>query len=43
VDVSAVDLTSETVRTARLVLRPFRPGDVDAVHRATQDPESQRW
>ena len=31
------------MRTERLVLRPFRPADVDAVHRASQDPETQRW
>jgi RimJ/RimL family protein N-acetyltransferase len=31
------------VRTERLLLRPYRPEDVDAVHRASQDPESQRW
>jgi RimJ/RimL family protein N-acetyltransferase len=42
-DLSAVDLTTEVVRTDRLVLRPFRPTDVDAVHRASQDPETQRW
>jgi hypothetical protein len=24
-------------------LRPFRPTDVDPVHRASQDPETQRW
>ncbi|MDP5182771.1 GNAT family N-acetyltransferase [Blastococcus sp. BMG 814] len=42
-DLSAVDLTTETVRTERLVLRPFRPADVEAVHRASQDPETQRW
>jgi RimJ/RimL family protein N-acetyltransferase len=42
-DLSTVDLTTETIRTERLVLRPFRPEDVDAVHRASQDPETQRW
>ena len=40
---SAVDLTTEVVRTDRLTLRPYRPDDVDAVHRASQDPETQRW
>ncbi|WP_169063921.1 GNAT family N-acetyltransferase [Geodermatophilus dictyosporus] len=40
---TGVDLTTEVVRTARLVLRPFRPDDVPAVHRASQDPETQRW
>ncbi|HEY0401271.1 MAG TPA: GNAT family N-acetyltransferase [Blastococcus sp.] len=42
-DLSAVDLRTEVVGTERLVLRPFRPADVDAVHRASQDPETQRW
>jgi RimJ/RimL family protein N-acetyltransferase len=42
-DLSAVDLTDEVVRTDRLVLRPYRPDDVDAVHRACQDDEAQRW
>jgi RimJ/RimL family protein N-acetyltransferase len=42
-DLSAVDLRTEIVRTERLVLRPFRPTDVDAVFRASQDPETQRW
>ncbi len=43
VELSTVDLLTEAVRTERLHLRPFRPDDVDAVHRASQDPESQRW
>ena len=42
-DLSAVDLITETIRTERLVLRPFRASDVDAVHAASQDPETQRW
>ena len=42
-DLSGVDLTTETVRSDRLLLRPHRPGDVDAVYRACQDPEAQRW
>ncbi len=42
-DLTGVDLTTEVVRTARLVLRPFRPDDTDAVFRACQDPESRRW
>ncbi|RBY91791.1 N-acetyltransferase [Blastococcus sp. TBT05-19] len=25
------------------MLRPYRPGDVDQVHRACQDPHIQRW
>ena len=40
---TGVDLVTEVVRTPRLVLRPHRPDDVDAVHRASQDPESKRW
>jgi RimJ/RimL family protein N-acetyltransferase len=42
-DLSGVDILTETVRTERLLLRPFRPDDADAVHRACQDPDSQRW
>ena len=42
-DLSAVDLTTEVVRTDRLTLRPYRQDDVDAVHRACQDPDTQRW
>jgi RimJ/RimL family protein N-acetyltransferase len=42
-DLSGVDLATEIVRTDRLVLRPYRPDDEDAVHRACQDPEIQRW
>jgi RimJ/RimL family protein N-acetyltransferase len=42
-DLTGIDLTTETVRTERLVLRPFRPSDVDAILRASQDPETQRW
>jgi RimJ/RimL family protein N-acetyltransferase len=42
-DLTGIDLLTETVRTERLVLRPFRPSDVDAVLRASQDPETQRW
>ena len=40
---SAVDLTTEVVRTERLVLRPHRPADEDAVLAACQDPTIQRW
>ncbi|MPQ99808.1 GNAT family N-acetyltransferase [Modestobacter sp. I12A-02628] len=36
-------MTSEVVRTARLVLRPPHPDDADAVWRACQDPDVQRW
>ena len=42
-DLTDVDLTSETVRTERLVLRPMREDDVDAIVRAFEDPENQRW
>jgi RimJ/RimL family protein N-acetyltransferase len=42
-DLTGIDLPTEVVRTERLLLRPHRPDDVDAVHRASQDPESQRW
>jgi len=42
-DLSGVDLATESVRTQRLLLRPFRPDDVDDVHRASQDAETQRW
>ena len=38
-----VDLITETVRTGRLVLRPYRRDDVDAVHRACLDPDIARW
>jgi RimJ/RimL family protein N-acetyltransferase len=42
-DLTGVDLATEVVRTDRLVLRPYRPEDVDAVFRACQDDENQRW
>lgn len=42
-DLSLIDLPTEVVRTERLVLRPYRPEDADAVYRACQDPEIQRW
>ena len=42
-DLTGVDLTTETVRTERLVLRPFREDDVDAVVAGCQDPDVQRW
>ncbi|MFJ6216365.1 GNAT family N-acetyltransferase [Streptomyces sp. NPDC092296] len=32
-----------TLHTARLTLRPLSPGDAEAVHRACQDEEVQRW
>jgi RimJ/RimL family protein N-acetyltransferase len=42
-DLSGIDLTTAEVRTERLLLRPFRSGDTDAVYRACQDPATQRW
>lgn len=42
-DLTGLDLTTETLHTERLVLRPYRSDDVDAVHRACQDVEIQRW
>ena len=41
-DLSGIDLPTEAVRTERLVLRPFRPDDVDAVHAACQSPDIAR-
>ncbi len=42
-DLTLIDLPTEVVRTERLVLRPYRPDDADAVHRACQDADIQRW
>jgi RimJ/RimL family protein N-acetyltransferase len=42
-DLTDVDLRTEVVRTERLVLRPYRDGDAEDVHRGCQDPEVQRW
>ncbi|MGY1641328.1 GNAT family N-acetyltransferase [Geodermatophilus sp. SYSU D00703] len=42
-DLSGIDLTTEVVRTERLLLRPHRPDDEDAVFRACQDAGIQRW
>jgi len=42
-DLDGVDLTTEVLRTDRLVLRPARSDDVDEVFRACQDAEMQRW
>ena len=42
-DLSGIDLTTEVVRTERLVLRPFTTDDVDAVLAGCQDPDVQRW
>lgn len=40
---TGIDLTTEVVHTDRLVLRPPRREDEDAVLRACQDPEILRW
>ena len=42
-ELDGIDLTTETVRTQRLLLRPYRADDAEAVHRACQDPEILRW
>ncbi len=42
-DLSDVDLSTEVVATERLLLRPHRPDDEDAVFTACQDPGIQRW
>ena len=42
-DLTGADLVTETIRTDRPLLRPFRPEDVDPVFRASQDAEAQRW
>src|SRR3954447_7917235 len=42
-DLAHVDLTAETVRTDRLVLRPPGDADVDPIVRAFGDPEMHRW
>ena len=42
-ELDGIDLTTETVRGRRLLLRPFRPADVDTAYRACQDPDLQRW
>lgn len=42
-DLTLIDLPTEVVRTERLVLRPYRPDDAEAVHRACQDVDIQRW
>jgi RimJ/RimL family protein N-acetyltransferase len=43
VELDGIDLTTEVVRTARLLLRPYRPEDADAVFAACQDPEIRTW
>lgn len=42
-DLSGIDLTTEVVRTDRLVLRPFRADDADAVFAACQAEDIRRW
>ncbi len=42
-DLSSVDLLTETVRTERLLLRPPVDADVESITRACQDPDNQRW
>jgi RimJ/RimL family protein N-acetyltransferase len=43
VDLTGVDLPTEVVRTARLVLRPWTDDDIDRLTRAYQDEEMARW
>jgi RimJ/RimL family protein N-acetyltransferase len=43
VDLTLIDLPSEVVRTDRLLLRPYRPDDVEPVFRACSDEEIRRW
>jgi hypothetical protein len=38
VDPTGIDLTGETIRTGRLLLRRYRAEDADAVLAACQDP-----
>ena len=42
-DLTGVDLATEVVRTERLLLRPPVDADADAITRACQDPDNQRW
>ena len=42
-ELEGIDLTTEVVRGKRVLLRPFRPDDVDTVYRACQDVDLQRW
>lgn len=42
-DLRSIDLTTEVVRTDRLVLRPFREDDVEPVWTACQSPDIARW
>lgn len=41
--VPARDFTATSLRTERLVLRPWREQDIDAITEACQDPETQRY
>jgi RimJ/RimL family protein N-acetyltransferase len=43
VELDDIDLTTETISTDRLVLRPYRAEDVESVYRACQDPDILRW
>ena len=38
-----LELTTETIRTERLLLRPPRPDDQEAVYGACQDLDILRW
>lgn len=42
-DLTGVDLLAQELRTERLLLRPWRDDDEDAVLRAWQDEDIQRW
>ena len=42
-DLTNIDLTTEVVHGKRVLLRPFRPADVDTAYRACQDADLQRW
>ena len=42
-DLEGIDLSTEVVATARLVLRPWTAGDADELTRAYQDEEMARW
>ncbi|MBA2416288.1 MAG: GNAT family N-acetyltransferase [Geodermatophilaceae bacterium] len=42
-DLTGVDLLTESVSTHRLLLRPFRVDDAEAVCQACQDEDIQRW
>jgi RimJ/RimL family protein N-acetyltransferase len=42
-DLTDVDLPTEVVRSERLLLRPMRADDVDAIVRAFEDADNQRW